>query len=108
MKKIVEGKLYNTDTAKFIGKCDYLTWSDFRYFEESLYLTKKWQYFIYWEGWPMTKYGNSEWNSIFWGEDILLVNNKEIFEWLEENNNYFYKEDKDKILSTLSDEIEEG
>ncbi len=108
MKKIINGKLYNTDTARFVAKCDYLTGSDFRYFEESLYITKKWQYFIQWEGWPMTKYCVRFGSSMNWSSDIFLVNKKEIFDWLEENNNYFYKEDIEKVLLELWDEVEEG
>lgn len=49
MKKIVNGKTYNTETAELIG--EYWTRGikrgDFDYYEETLYKTKEGQYFLH-------------------------------------------------------------
>lgn len=57
MKKIIEGKIYNTDTAREIGRYDYLSATDFEHVSEVLYRTNKGSYFLYYEGGAMSKYG---------------------------------------------------
>lgn len=57
MKKIINGKMYNTETAKKMGNY----WNgrptnDFSYVEEVLYKKKTGEFFLYGEGGPMTKY----------------------------------------------------
>ena len=57
MKKIIDGKVYNTDTAKKIGEWSYGRYGDINYVEETLYQTKKGAFFIYYEGGANTSYG---------------------------------------------------
>lgn len=87
MKKIIKGKLYNTDTAKLIGG-----WSnnlgnrDFNFLNESLYLTKSGAYFLYGEGGANTKYGESAGNNSWsGGEQIQPMSPLSAREWAEEN-----------------------
>ena len=83
MKKVIEGKLYNTDTAKLIGE-----WSNdesgLNYLMESLYLTKSGAYFLHGEGGPNTRYsvsiGNSSWSG---GEKIQPMSPLSAREWAE-------------------------
>ena len=57
MKKVIDGALYNTDTARCIGAWDngYFR-NDFNFCKEMLYKTKSGKSFLYGEGGPMSKY----------------------------------------------------
>lgn len=87
MKRIIDGKVYNTETATLIGE-----WSnnrghgDFSNMSEDLYLTKKGQYFIAGSGGPMTKYAKSCGNNCSTGsDDIYLLTPAEARTWAEEH-----------------------
>ena len=87
MKKIVDGKVYNTQTAKLIGEWDNgYSYSDFNWACEILYQTKKGQYFLYGEGGPMSSY--AEWcgNSASGGEEIQLLSEAQALDWCSEKN----------------------
>lgn len=58
MKKIIEGKMYNTETATYIGRyrTDTMSRRDFRYLEEELYQKRTKEFFLCGEGGAMTKY----------------------------------------------------
>ena len=49
MKKIIEGKTYNTETALLLGDWQNLWKGDYHYCREELYRTKKGTYFLYGE-----------------------------------------------------------
>ena len=71
MKKVIEGSLYNTETAKEVGSWDNgLNQSDFGYCEESLYRTKAGKYFLYGSGGANSQYGEWHGNSGGSGEEI--------------------------------------
>lgn len=84
MKKILNGKLYDTDTATFIDEYsnDYGT-RDFRSMQESLYRKKNGEFFLCGEGGPMTRYAEKcgdMWGS---GKGIIPISEAEAREWLE-------------------------
>lgn len=58
MKKIIEGKLYNTDTAREVGSASHggQSFRDFGYYEETLYCKRTGEYFLFGDGGPMSKY----------------------------------------------------
>jgi len=73
MKKIINSRLYNTETAKFIGSwSNGLGSSDFHYCTEDLYQKKTGEYFLYGSGGAMC-----------WGEDIIPMTEKEVKVWAE-------------------------
>lgn len=86
MKKIIDGKLYNTDTAAEICSSRYSNRRDFSYCWETLCVTGKGAYFLYGEGGPNSKYsvttGLNEWSG---GEDITLLTAEEARIWTEEH-----------------------
>ena len=47
MKKIINGKLYDTETAECLGFYQHFDGNTFHYLREALYRTKKGTYFIY-------------------------------------------------------------
>lgn len=103
MKKIINGKLYNTETAKMIGSWRYSHSGDFNYCEETLYQTKKGNYFVYGEGGPRSRYavdvGN---NSVSGSSNIYVLSFDEAKEWAEENL------DADEYLEAFGEDVEEG
>lgn len=87
MNKIINGKVYNTDTARQIG-----TWSngadrtDFSWVEETLYQKKTGEFFIYGQGGANTRYAQqleaSHWTG---GETISLVSYNSARQWAEDH-----------------------
>lgn len=101
MKKIINGKLYNTDTASEIAQYQHGYVSDFKFICEGLYRTLKGTYFVAGEGGPMTAYRESCGNNSFFGsENIRLISEDEAKTWLEENG---FVDEYEKIF-----EVEEG
>lgn len=87
MKKIINGKKYDTDTATKLGSFDngYFG-SDLDYLEETLYRKKTGEFFLYGEGGARTKYSvRCSSNSYCGGCDITPLSNSKAKAWAEEN-----------------------
>lgn len=86
MKKIIDGALYNTETAKKIGTwSNGLSYSNFSHCVESLYLTKSGKYFIHGQGGPNSKYSKSAGNNLWTGgEHIVPMSPQAARDWTEE------------------------
>lgn len=86
MRKVIGGKRYDTDKAKYIGYAGYSHPGDFNYWTESLYLKKTGEFFLHCVGGAMSKYarriGPDEWTG---GEEIRPLSLKEAREWAEEH-----------------------
>lgn len=86
MKKIIEGKKYDTETAKCIGEW----WNNndvrnFSHVEETLYQKRTGEFFIFGVGGPSSKYARSEGqNSWTGGEKIIPVSYPRAKAWAEE------------------------
>jgi hypothetical protein len=85
MKKVVDGKRYDTETATKVGYWDNgLPISDFGNVDETLYRTKNGAYFLFGRGGALTSYsvqvGN---NGRGAGRDIIAMTPQEALEWLE-------------------------
>jgi hypothetical protein len=87
MKKIIEGALYNTETAREIGHAEPAGYDtrDFSYYCETLYKTKAGKYFLHGEGGGNSKYGEWHGNSGGPGEEIRPYTPADASEWAEEN-----------------------
>jgi hypothetical protein len=87
MKKIINGKMYNTETAEEVGFwSNNYSYNDFRYCEESLYRKKTGEYFLYGSGGAMTKYATScgdDWRGS--GEEIKPMTETEAMKWAEKH-----------------------
>lgn len=87
MKKIIANRLYNTDTAREIGR-----WSNmsdirnFSWYSETLYQKRTGEFFLYGEGGPMTQYavtiGQNSWSG---GEKIMPLTYENARQWAEEH-----------------------
>lgn len=102
MKKVIEGKRYDTETADEIGLHSYLNSGDFHCWYETLYRTQKGTWFIVGGGGALSRYGASGGGS-GWGtnNNFRVLTRKEAMEWLEEYGKtkaiekYFGKEIED-------------
>ena len=86
MKKVINGALYDTETAKPLGKDSYSNPRDFRHWVETLYRTKSGKFFLHGVGGAMTKYavsvGQNEWSG---GEKIIPLDLDSAQKWAEEH-----------------------
>lgn len=86
MRKVIKGKLYDTDKATMVAEWSndfYVT--DFHHFSETLYRKRTGEYFIHGEGGPMSRYaescGQNQWQG---GEAIKPLTYDEAKRWMEE------------------------
>lgn len=85
MKKIINGKKYDTDTAKEMSTyCSNHPRNDFGFYEETLYRKKTGEYFLYGSGNAASKYsvscGDNSWSG---GERIIPFTEQEAKTWAE-------------------------
>ena len=87
MKKIINGKKYDTETAKLIDyNSNNLSQTDFNYFCESLYLKKTGEYFLHCEGHGLSEYAEMKPNGgSGWGEQIRPMSTDSAKIWAEKN-----------------------
>ena len=103
MKKIINKKLYNTETAELIHEsCNGLPRSDFRNLHEHLYRSPGGAYFLHGEGGALTDYAVCSRGCCYEGEDIRLLTEDEAIQWLEGNDG------DEVLLKRFADQIQEG
>ena len=104
MKKVINCLLYNTETATIIASWSngYFT-SDLNYCRETLYKTRRGNYFLYGCGGAYSRYGTpTEGNSWASGEKITPLSLDSAISWAEEYA------DPDDFLAEFADAIEEA
>ena len=87
MKKIINGKAYDTATAKEVASwSDGTSFRDFHHIEEKLYQKRTGEFFLFGEGGPMSKYaesaGQNQWTG---GSKIIPLTWEAAREWAEEH-----------------------
>ena len=87
MKKIINGKVYNTSTAERVcGRSNGRSTSDFGYCSEDLYRKRTGEFFLYGEGGPRSRYavscGNNDWG---YGESIIPLTYDAARKWSEDH-----------------------
>lgn len=87
MKKIINGKKYDTDTAKEVGyKASGVSPRDLSWWRETLYVKRTGEFFLYGEGGPMTKYavscGQNQWCG---SSKIIPLNTEAAQKWVSEH-----------------------
>jgi len=87
MKKIIKGKVYDTETARELATyANGGTWRDFNHLEETLYRKKTGEYFLFGEGGPATRYaeatGQNSWSG---GSRIMPMTYQEATAWAEKH-----------------------
>lgn len=86
MKKIINGKVYDTETAKEVVSTNngYFC-NDASYVEETLYVKKTGEYFIYGYGGSFSRYGKYVGDSMVYGEKIIPITFDTAQEWAEKH-----------------------
>lgn len=103
MKKIIDGKKYDTDTATEVGE-----WSsgesvtDFHYFSETLYRKRGGEYFLHGCGGGLSRYAERCGDMWGWGETIIPLTFEAAAKWGEENL------DADEYEAEFGEVSEEG
>lgn len=86
MKKVINGKRYDTETAKAVGYDSYSNPSDFSWWCETLYRKNTGEFFLHGEGGPMSRYavsaGQNEWSG---GEMITPLTVEAAQAWAEKH-----------------------
>ena len=86
MKKIIKGKMYDTDTARMVGEHSEGYPSDFGYVCETLYRKRTGEYFVHGEGNAASRYAEAEgqntWRA---GERIMPYSYDDARQWAEDN-----------------------
>lgn len=101
MKRIINGKKYDTETAVYICGYEYGTCNDFSHIKESLYRKKNGEFFLYGCGGPMTRYKvYSGTNSFGGSEKIEPFTESEAKEFIEE---YGDVETYEKLFSEVEE-----
>lgn len=86
MKKVIERKMYNTETAEELAfRGNGLAPDDFDYVGETLYRTKNGSYFLYGKGGARTKYAVPNGRTVYGGADILPMTIEQAKSWAEEH-----------------------
>ncbi|MBL0103621.1 MAG: hypothetical protein IPP51_07640 [Bacteroidetes bacterium] len=83
MKRIIDKKVYDTETATWIATDAFGNYDNFRSFEETLYRTANGNYFLKYRGGPLSKYAVDEGTEGKRGDSgIIVFSHDEAFEWL--------------------------
>lgn len=103
MKQVMDGKLFDTEFAAFIGERSYGSRGDFRHVEETLYRTpKSGEYFLAGRGGPLSRYANEvEPGSYQGGAGIIPLSLAEAIDWASEHL------DVETVLAEFGEHIEE-
>ncbi len=83
MKKIINNKLYNTDTAKEVASySNGYGWGQSHHVHETLYRKKTGEFFLYGCGGPMTEYSEFKHGCWSGGERIVPLSEQETKVWV--------------------------
>lgn len=86
MKKVIGGKLYNTETAKKLADYESPCFStDFHYFSESLYQKRTGEFFLAGAGNALSKYSEIYGGESHAGERIVPLTYSQAQQWAEDN-----------------------
>ena len=104
MKRIINGKRYDTDKAECLANASYSNRRDFSYWSEDLYRKRTGEYFLYGEGGPASRYavtaGQNVWSG---GEKIIPISEDTAREWAEK---YLDADEYEKIFGTTGEDEE--
>lgn len=86
MKKIIAGRIYDTESARMIGEFEFSGRGDFHWYKETLYLKKTGEFFMHGIGNAASPYrtavAQSEWSE---GEKIIPLTYETARTWCEEH-----------------------
>ncbi|MDO9206715.1 MAG: hypothetical protein Q7T91_00550 [Sulfuricurvum sp.] len=105
MKKIIKGKLYDTDTATKLCEYTYGNSSDHKYCHEALYKTKIGAYFLYGKGGAASQYAIQVSSNEYSGsKSIQAISIAAVLDWLEEHSELMPLDDA--LIQELQNHLE--
>ena len=84
MKKIINGKKYDTTTATNVGEWDNGCYGNFGYCSETLYRKKTGEFFLHGEGGASSRYSSHYGDSCGSGEQIIPLTEEAAMKWAEQ------------------------
>ena len=104
MKKVINGKRYDTETATKVADDSYSNYGDFGYWSEEIYRTKRGNWFLVGEGGAMSPYARAVGqNETRGGSVIIPFTKKEALAWLEAHT-----EDSEAYEEYFTDMLEDA
>ena len=85
MQSIIDGKEYDTKTAKMVGDDYHFNICDWHHYSEELYQKANGEFFLYGEGGPLSSYAVECKNKWCSGERITPLTIEEAKAWIEEH-----------------------
>ncbi|MCB1819600.1 MAG: hypothetical protein KDI77_16905 [Gammaproteobacteria bacterium] len=86
MKQVIDGKLFNTETAERVAHDDNsLPVNDFNNWDETLYRTKNGRWFVHGRGGPLTRYAEAVGNGWTGGQEIRPLTETQARTWCEDH-----------------------
>ena len=83
-KRVIDGKVYNTETAECIAEYERGERSNFHFVYEALYRTPKGRYFLEYSGGPLSVYAENHGPHLVSGSSgIRVVEPDEALQWCE-------------------------
>ena len=87
MKRIIDGKRYNTETAQFIGNWEYAEPGNFHHVYEALYRTPSGRYFLEYQGGALSPYAvNNGPHCVSGSRGIRPLDAEEALAWCEDRD----------------------
>ena len=87
MKKVINGKLYDSETAILIDTAVSTSQSEHRSYSETLYKTPKGNFFLVGHGGPQTRWAQqTEEGVTSYGYGLIAIKADDALAWCEENN----------------------
>lgn len=103
MKKIINGKRYDTTSAREIWDVSFGARTDFSHWSETLYRKNTGEYFLYGEGGPMSRYaepvGQNEWSG---GEMITPISIESAQKWAEK---HMPADEYEKVFGAVEEDL---
>lgn len=105
MKRIINGKVYDTDKARELGSDSYSNPRDFHHWSETLYQKRTGEFFLHGAGGPMSRYAERiEQNSWSGGEQLIPLTYDKAREWAEE---HLTADQYEEIFGAVSEDAED-
>ena len=86
MKRIIDGKTYNTETATLVCEWSEGYLNDHKMYQEGIYITKNGRWFRAGAGGPASMYARQVDNSYIGGNGIFPMTEEEVMHYLETRN----------------------
>jgi hypothetical protein len=104
LRQVIDGRVYDTDTATEIATASYSNPTDFHHYKETLYKTARGRFFLSGGGGPMSRWARSTGpNETSGSTGILAFSDEDALEWCER-----HEVDADTISEHFDNLIEEA